>query len=255
MRLDFILLADGDQLLPGMVLVLKLLVLVKHVQDLPSHACARLWLLVLLEVHTGHVVLVHWHSPLHEAFHVLVLWNFVVLSYHFVKIFSLKALKKALHSWGLLFWLWLFSRGRFGLVVVALTLRSLSLFASFFLSRATRVEHLVIWQNLVLWDINLLEALIIKNSILGLWDNMSPLLIVSINQVLNLESDPGLKCLILAMLEQIIANKVSVVKINDLVAPFLFILEVLFGLSAKVNHELIHHIAHNFNVLIVELLL
>ena len=84
---------------------------------------------------------------------------------------------------------------------------------------------------------------------------MSPLLIVSINQVLDFESDPRLECLILAMLEQIIANGVSVVKVDDLITPFLLVLEVLLGLSAEVKHELIHHIAHDFNVLIVELLL
>ena len=84
---------------------------------------------------------------------------------------------------------------------------------------------------------------------------MSPLLIVSINQVLDFESDPRLECLILAMLEQIIANGVGVVQVDDLIAPFLLVLEVLSGLSAKVKHELIHHIAHDFNVLIVELLL
>ena len=84
---------------------------------------------------------------------------------------------------------------------------------------------------------------------------MSPLLIVSINQVLDLKSDPRLECLILAMLKQIIANGVSIIKVDDLIAPFLLVLEVLFGLSAEVKHELIHHIAHDLNVLIVELLL
>ena len=84
---------------------------------------------------------------------------------------------------------------------------------------------------------------------------MSPLLIVSIDQVLNLESDPGLQCLILAVFEQVVANLISVVKVDDFIAPFLFILEVLFGLSAQVSHQLIHHVAHNLNVLVVLFLL
>ena len=80
---------------------------------------------------------------------------------------------------------------------------------------------------------------------------MPPLLIVSINQVLDLESNPGLKRLILPMLEQVIAYLVCIIQVDDLVAPLLLILEVLLGLSAEVNHKLIHHIAHDLNVLII----
>ena len=57
------------------------------------------------------------------------------------------------------------------------------------------------------------------------------------------------------MLKQIVANQIGVIKVYDLIAPLLLILEVLLGLSAQVHHELVHHVAHDLNVLVIKLLL
>ena len=114
---------------------------------------------------------------------------------------------------------------------------------------------MIFCQNLILRNIDLLESLIVENSVLRLRDNMPPLLVVCIDQVLNLKPNPGLERLILPMFKQIVANQISVIKVDDLVAPLLFILQVLLGLSAKVHHELVHHIAHDLNVLVIKLLL
>lgn len=59
---------------------------------------------------------------------------------------------------------------------------------------------------------------------------MSPLLIVGINQVLNFESDPGLKSLTFTELEQIVANGIGIVQVDDLRVPLFLILQVLLGL-------------------------
>jgi len=80
---------------------------------------------------------------------------------------------------------------------------------------------------------------------------MSPLFIVSIDQILDFESDSRLKCIILAMLKYTVANGISIVKVDDLVASFFLIFQILLGLSTEITHQLVHHVAHDFNVLVV----
>lgn len=157
-----------------------------------------------------------------------------------------------MHGGGLLFRLGFLTNRGFSLVVIALALR---FFAILVLARGSMVENLVFCQNLVLWDINLLEAFIIKVSALRLMDDMSPLLIVSIDQILNLEPNSRLQSLTLAVIKKTVANRICVLQVDNFVAPLLLIFQILLRLFAKVDHKLIHHVTHDFDILIIDLLL
>ena len=87
---------------------------------------------------------------------------------------------------------------------------------------------------------------------------------MTVHQVLNFEPGSDLKeFFVISQFEDLEADGITVIEINDFVLSFgtsrylggIIGREVILGLSAKFNHKLVHHVADNFDVLIIQLLL
>ena len=100
------------------------------------------------------------------------------------------------------------------------------------------------------------ETFIVINSVFGFRDDESPVSVVGVDQILDFKPDSGLQSFIFPVFKEIVANFVGVVEINDFIALFVcLIFKVVFGLFGEVNHKFVHHVAHDFDVLIVYFLL
>jgi len=125
-----------------------------------------------------------------------------------------------------------------------------------------RAKYLILGKDLVLRHIDLLEAFAIRLSALSLGDNVSPFLIMAVDEVLDLESNSALESFTLAVRKQFLANIVSIIEVDDLGVLLgelnllcLSVLDVKLGLLAEIGHELVDHVAHNLNILIIDFLL
>lgn len=87
-----------------------------------------------------------------------------------------------------------------------------------------RAEDLFFRKNLVLGNIDHLEAFVVSILVSVVSDDVPPVLVVGVDQILNLEPDSALKFLRLSIAEQLLANIVSVVKVDDLGILLLLVL-------------------------------
>jgi len=124
-------------------------------------------------------------------------------------------------------------------------------------------EDLLLRQNLILWNIYLFESFAIADSILGLSNNITPLLIVGVDNILDLESDSRCVHVVVPLSEELLADLVHVVKAYCFADVLLMLgmvcwcglLGFSFGLSAEVVHQFGAHVAEDRHVLIVHFLL
>ena len=155
--------------------------------------------------------------------------------------------------------LWSRFFNRFGPINIILLM-----FAVFARSGAAVVENLVFCKNLVFWHVNLLISFIIGGSIFVILYDWLPISNVRVHQVLNFKPGSHLKqVFIISQLENLEANGVTIIEIDDFILAFgtgwlrggIIWRKVILRLSAKFNHKLVHHVADNFDVLIIQFLL